>query len=109
MKEITITETIILPTEEEIIKAAKNRSPIAPKQATVINCFVENWDKCGKEVFQCMKDNDKLRRDQIAIDVAFAYCYKHNIPCGSIRILWIGEFDNHFVIEALAEAPTEQA
>lgn len=106
MKEITITSTIKLPTADEIKAAVKSKSPIEPKQAVVVHCFVDGYDygdEANKAVYECMNEADESLRNTIASDVVAAYCDENKIKWGSIRVLSVANYGKHFVIEAVIE------
>lgn len=96
----TVTEEREYPTQDEIKEASRTHSPIKPKSAMLITCFVFDH---SKEVFRLMKDNyGGYDRNSIALDVACAYCDENNIKDRTLRVIGITECPTHFVIEALA-------
>ena len=104
MREITITSTIKMPTNGEIKTVAKQASPIEPRQATIVTCFVNGYEfenEADKAVYECMKEADAFYKNQIASDVVSAYCEAHGIEWGIIRILSINHYGKHYVIEAV--------
>lgn len=105
MREITMTETILMPTDEEISASVKEKSPIPPQQVTLVTCFIEGFNYCTEEqkaVYKCMKMANKFYRASIASEVVTAYCNKAGIKWGTIRVIQISEYKEHFVIEAMA-------
>ena len=107
MKEITITSTIKMPTADEIKAAIKNNiSPIEPKQAVLVHCFIEGYDfsnEASKAVYECMSEADEFLRNTIASDVVTAYCNENKIKWGNIRVISVTNYGKHFVIEAIVE------
>lgn len=106
MKEVTITRTIQLPTNEEIEAVVRKRSPIKPQLATVITCFVENYSYLNdneKVVYNCMKNADTELRNSIASDVVVAYCDLRGIKWSTLEIMRVTDYGSHFVIEAIAK------
>ena len=96
----TVTEEREYPTQDEIKEASRTYSPIKPKSAMLITCFVFDH---SKEVFRLMKDNyGGYDRNSIALDVACAYCDENNIKDRTLRVINVIEYPTHFVIEALA-------
>ncbi len=96
----TVTEEREYPTQDEIKEVSREHSPIEPKAAMLITCFVFDH---SKEVFRLMKDNyGGYDRNSIALDVACAYCDENNIKDCTLRVIGITEYPTHFVIEALA-------
>ena len=105
MKEITITTTIKVPTNDEIKEVAKNFTPIEPQQAMLITCFVYGYEyesEPNKAVYECMKEADGIDKSRFANDVAVAYCTANNIKWHTVRVISVIEYAKHFVIEAVA-------
>lgn len=104
----------VLPTKEEIKKAASNQYTFEPEQVQLVRVFAMGYEFENKEsqaVYKSMSENESYK-NLIASDMVQAYCEDKGIEWGTIRVIGITEYNNtsnggHFVIEAIVGPRTK--